>query len=132
MESNDNTGSAGNNRQASGKLAEALAASFLERQGLKILSRNYHCRGGEIDLICREGKALVFVEVRLRRNSAFGGAAASVTQTKQRRIVLAARHYLTTHSAGESDCRFDCILFDGLDSLTENRLEWLRDAFSAD
>jgi putative endonuclease len=121
----------GDGRASSGKRAEDLAARFLEQRGLHILIRNYRCRGGEIDLVCHAGKALVFVEVRLRRNSTYGGAGASITPTKQRRIILAAQHYLMTHSAGDSECRFDCILFDGPHALTENRIEWVRDAFSA-
>ena len=118
-----------NNDNTSGKQAEALAARFLERQGLQVLAQNVHCRGGEIDLVCRDKQVLVFVEVRLRRNANYGGAAASITPTKQARIILAARHYLSAHSATESDCRFDCVLMDGLD---EKRIEWVRDAFSAD
>lgn len=113
----------------SGRQAEALAAQFLVRQGLQVLTQNFRCRGGEIDLVCRDRKSLVFVEVRLRRNANYGGAAASITASKQARIILAARHYLSANAANESDCRFDCVLLDGLD---ENRIEWLRDAFSAD
>ena len=134
MKDNDTTSrpTGDTDRQASGQRAEDLAAHFLQQQGLCLLTRNYHCRGGEIDLVCRAEKVLVFVEVRLRGNAAYGGAAASITPTKQRRIILAAQHYLNTHSASDSDCRFDCILFDGPDSLAKNRLEWVRDAFSAD
>jgi putative endonuclease len=113
----------------SGKRAEDLAARFLERQGLVVLARNFRCRGGEIDLVCRDRKSLVFVEVRLRRNAAYGGAGASITASKQRRVILAARHYLATLSAADSDCRFDCLLLDGL---AENNIEWVRDAISAD
>lgn len=107
-------------------VAEDLAARFLERQGLRVLARNYRCRGGEVDLICRERRVLVFVEVRLRRNASYGGAAASITGRKQGRVVLAAQHYLAMHALGEADCRFDCILLDGL---SEAAIEWLRDAF---
>ena len=114
--------------QVAGKLAEDLAARFLEKRGLAVLARNFRCRGGEIDLVCREGGTLVFVEVRLRRNPRFGGAGASITAAKQRRIVLAARHYLAAHARPETDCRFDCIL---LDDTEGDRVEWLRDAFSA-
>ena len=110
-----------------GQLAEDRAARFLESRGLAVLTRNFHCRGGEIDLVCREGKSLVFVEVRLRRNAAFGGAGASITATKQRRLILAAQHYLAAHANADSDCRFDCILFDGS---AGNTVEWVRDAFS--
>ncbi|MDR2240220.1 MAG: YraN family protein [Zoogloeaceae bacterium] len=104
-----------------GDAAEARAADYLTRRGLKILTRNYRCRGGEIDLVCRDGAALVFVEVRLRAQRGFGGAAESITAAKQRRIALAARHYL----AGKPlpACRFDAVLLDGDD------IDWIRDAF---
>ena len=117
MDDNDTT-------TAAGRRAEDRAAVFLEKRGLRVLARNYRCRGGEIDLVCRDGRALVFVEVRLRRTQAFGGAAASITPAKQRRIILAAQHYLAGQP--ECDCRFDCVLIEG------ERLEWLKNAFSAD
>ena len=126
MSDNDNTSRTGDR---GGQQAEDLAARFLEKQKLRIVARNYRCRGGEIDLVCHDGKVLVFVEVRLRRNAAFGGAAASVTPTKQRRIILAAQHFLMSHSLANSDCRFDCVF---LDNISGNKLEWLRDAFAAD
>jgi len=109
---------------ATGVAAEALAARFLERQGLAIVDRNYRCRAGEIDLVARDGPTLVFVEVRLRQSEAFGGARASVDAAKRRRILRAAKHYL----AGRSDqpCRCDVVLLDRLDPA---RVEWLRDAF---
>lgn len=109
-----------------GAAAEALAACHLERHGLRVLARNVRCRGGEIDLVCRDAATLVFVEVRRRRSGSFGGAAASITASKQRRIILAARHYLATHGDADRPCRFDCVLLDG-DTIT-----WLRDAFCAD
>ncbi len=114
--------------KAIGDRAEDQSARFLESHGLKVLVRNFRCRGGEIDLICRDGKALVFVEVRLRRNACFGGAAASISQGKQRRIILAARHYLAANAKNDADCRFDCLLLDGN---PEHSIEWIRDAFSA-
>ena len=110
-----------------GAHAEALAATFLERHGLAVLERNFRVRGGEIDLICREGKALVFVEVRLRRRGDFGGAAASITASKRRRLVLAAQHYLMRQP--DAICRFDAVL---LESLDDAGIEWIRNAFSAD
>ena len=109
---------------ARGCEGEARAARYLECRGQRILERNFRVRGGEIDLICKDGKTLVFVEVRWRKRSDFGDAAASITPTKQRRIILAARHYLARH--GDCDCRFDCILIDG------DQIQWLRHAFSAD
>jgi putative endonuclease len=116
-----------NTRQAKGAAAEQLAADYLQCQGLRLIERNFRVRGGEIDLVCRDGKTTVFVEVRLRSRSDFGGAAASITATKQARLILAARHWLLRH--GETPCRFDCMLLDGLES---KNIEWLRDAFSAD
>lgn len=110
-----------------GHMAEALASRYLVRQGLSVVVRNFRVRGGEIDLVCRDGKTLVFVEVRLRSGNDFGGAAASITARKRGRIVLAARHYLAGRAA--PPCRFDCIL---LDSLEDSSIEWIKDAFTAD
>ena len=105
-----------------GAAAEALAAQFLQERGLDIIARNYRCRGGEIDIIARDGSTLVFVEVRLRSGNAYGGAAASITAGKRRRLTFAARQYLGRLKA-EPPCRFDAIL---LDALALERIEWLR------
>jgi putative endonuclease len=113
-------------KQRDGAAAEDLAAAFLARHGLAILERNYRCRGGEIDLVAREGTTLVFVEVRYRRSRAFGGAGASVDARKQARILLAARHYLA--GRGDVPCRCDVVALDALDP---GRIEWIRDAFGA-
>ncbi len=108
--------------QQHGAAAEQQAALFLQQRGLSILTRNYRCRGGEIDLIAQDGNTLIFVEVRARRNAHYGGAAASITRHKQQRLIQAARHYLM-HLPTEPICRFDAILIDG------DHLEWLRSAF---
>jgi putative endonuclease len=110
--------------QAKGAAGEEAAARYLSERGLRVIERNFRVRGGEIDLICRDGASVVFVEVRLRQRSDFGGAAASITAAKQAKIVMAARHWLARH--GEFPCRFDCVLLDG------EHIEWLRDAFTAD
>lgn len=107
----------------SGAAAETLAAEFLQARGLVVVKRNYRCRGGEIDLIVRDRDMLVFVEVRLRSSSAFGGARASITAAKRRRIKFAAGLFLSG-LAREPPCRFDAILLDGLDAA---RIEWLVD-----
>jgi putative endonuclease len=112
--------------QAAGAAAEALAEAFLLRRGLRVLERNWRVRGGEIDLICEDQGSLVFVEVRLRQRSDFGGAGASITAAKQRRLILAARHYLA--GKRERPCRFDAILLNGL---TDASIEWIRNAFEA-
>jgi putative endonuclease len=111
-------------KQLSGDAGEARAAEYLAGRGLRLIERNFRVKGGEIDLICRDGATTVFVEVRRRKNADFGGAAASITLTKQRRLILAARHWLLRH--GEVPCRFDAVLIDG------DKLEWLRAAFTAD
>ncbi|NMF87505.1 YraN family protein [Aromatoleum petrolei] len=117
--------------QARGKAGEELAERFLARRGLSPLARNVRCRGGEVDLVCLDRGTVVFVEVRLRSNPGFGGAAASITATKRRRVVLAARWWLA--GAGrrfaERPCRFDAVLMSALDEAT---VEWLRGAFDAD
>lgn len=106
--------------------AEALAASYLQARQVQIVARNYRCRGGEVDLIGLDGATLVFFEVRLRSRSDFGGAGASVTHHKQRRLILAAQHYLLGRAP--SPCRFDVIAMSALDVAG---VEWIRDAFSA-
>ena len=107
-----------------GEPAESLAAAFLEREGLRILERNYRCRMGEIDLVAQSGDTTVFVEVRARSSEAFGGAAGSITAAKRRRLVAAARHYLARQRS-ERACRFDVVLIRG----AEQRVEWLPGAF---
>ena len=111
-------------RQEKGAAGEAAAADYLMRRGLTVVERNFRVRGGEIDLICRERGTLVFVEVRARSRSDYGGAAASITAAKQARLILAARHWLVRH--GEQVCRFDCVL------IQAGEIEWLQDAFRAD
>jgi putative endonuclease len=114
-----------------GDAAEALALAHLSARGLTLVRRNYRvakgpsARGGELDLILRERDGtLVFVEVRTRRNASHGGAAASVSPTKQRTLVWAARHFLSTIDP-MPPCRFDVVAIDG------DRVEWLRAAFDA-
>ncbi len=109
-----------------GEAAEELAARFLAAQGLTILARNYRTRLGEVDIVAREGAVLVFLEVRLRSWAAWGGAAASVDSRKQRRIVAAARHYLSRLRA-EPPCRFDVLTLDG----PAGSPAWIRGAFEA-
>ncbi|MEM5431638.1 YraN family protein [Cupriavidus oxalaticus] len=112
--------------QARGMRAEDRALAHLRRQGLQPVVRNYRCKGGEIDLVMRAPDGtLVFVEVRQRSGRSFGGAAASVTPAKQRRVLLAAAHYLAT-LAQLPPCRFDVV------ALEPGRLDWLQHAFDLD
>lgn len=114
--------------QGRGRAGESLAEDFLRRRGLLVLDRNVRCRGGEVDLICLDRDTVAFVEVRLRSNARFGGAAASITPEKQRRIALAARWWLcgAGRRHAERPCRFDAVLMNALD---ENAIDWLRGAF---
>ena len=114
-------------RAASGARAEGLAAAFLAARGLVILERNFRCRRGEIDIIARDGDTLVFAEVRLRTRRDFGGAAASIGARKRARMTAAALFYLGRGSR-MPPCRFDAIL---LDSLDNDRIEWLKDIIGA-
>jgi putative endonuclease len=113
-----------------GKQAETLAGSYLARQGLLLVQRNYHSRHGEIDLVMTDGDRLVFVEVRYRRQSAFGSGAETVDRRKQARIIACARYYLQQHPAASArPCRFDVIGISG--SLKDPQFEWIADAFQA-
>ncbi len=107
-----------------GNAAEALAAIFLQQNGLKFVEKNFRCQHGEIDLIMRDAGTLVFIEVRLRSNQDFGGAAMSISSSKQQKLRRSAERYLQTH--GDCACRFDAILMSKVDL---GAIEWIRNAF---
>lgn len=107
-----------------GAAAEKIAATFLAQQGLKLVTSNFHCRYGEIDLIMQEGSTLVFVEVRLRTNPSFGSAAASITLKKQQKLIHTAQFYLQQHALN-MPCRFDAVLLGKADM---SQIEWVRNA----
>jgi putative endonuclease len=112
-----------------GQRLEALARRHLEQHGLRLLTRNFRCRGGELDLVMQDQDELVFVEVRGRRNDRFGSAAESVDRSKQQRLVLAAARYLQCNPPlASKPCRFDVVTLTGRaeDAL---RVDWIRDAF---
>jgi putative endonuclease len=111
-------------KQLQGQAGEDQALAYLERNGLRLLERNFRCKGGEIDLVMEEGATLVFVEVRKRAASAFGGAAASVGARKQARLIVAAQRYLQRYRL-PPPCRFDVVAIDGA------TLDWLRNAIDA-
>jgi putative endonuclease len=116
-----------------GRRGEDRAAAYLQAQGLELLSRNYRCRGGEIDLVMREGTVLVLVEVRSRTRADYGSAAASIGVRKQRRFVLAARHLLLTHpELRRLRSRFDVVAIDpGSEPGAPPVVTWIRNAFAA-
>ncbi len=108
---------------AVGAEQEIRARAFLESQGLRLVASNFRCRVGEIDLIMRDADTLVFVEVRFRASTRFGGALASVDIAKQRRLIATAGHFLQQRSLN-LPCRFDILAIGGGD-----RIDWIRDAF---
>ena len=122
-----------------GDAAESIALGYLVRAGLKRVDSNYRTPGrggGEIDLIMRTSDGtLVFVEVRQRSGQSHGGAGASISAVKQKRIIFAARHYLTRFKS-LPPCRFDVVLVQGgiVDSTRHEddaSIEWLQGAFDA-
>lgn len=113
------------NTKTQGKIAEDRACEFLQKQGVKLVEKNYNCRSGEIDLIMQDKQALVFVEVRYRNKNDYGTALDSVDQHKIKKLILAANHYISTHQV-DQPMRFDVIGFDA--SLKPN---WIKNAFSA-
>lgn len=104
------------------------ARRWLEGKGLHFIAANVRGRGGEIDLIMKDGEVIVFVEVRYRQSSRFGGAAASVTLAKQHKLLQTAHLWLARHNGSFDtvDCRFDVVAFTG------NAIEWLKNAFGED
>lgn len=116
-----------------GESFEEIAAQYLSRQGLKVLKRNYQCKGGEIDIIMHDRRYLIFVEVRYRAYNTYGSALESVTTTKQKRLIRAAKHYLTYQSNTEMPCRFDVIAIENRVQAENNQapydIHWIQNAF---
>ena len=116
--------------QKAGQFAENAALYFLRQQGHELIAHNVYCRRGEIDLITLHNRWLVFTEVRWRRHSNFGGAAASITAQKQQRIIAAARYFLCREPHWQQyHLRFDVMLFEGIPPTWQQR--WIQAAFNA-
>ncbi|MCW8470437.1 YraN family protein [Fluoribacter gormanii] len=112
-----------------GRIAEQKALAYLKKQGLEFITQNYNCRLGEIDLIMRDKEQLVFIEVRSRVSTQFGGGIASITYTKKQKILKAATYYLLEHQQYDQlALRFDVVSIDG----TSASINWIKDAFGAD
>lgn len=117
-------------KQASGRAAEALALSYLERHGLRLLTQNWLCRCGELDLVMLDGDTVVFVEVRYRAHAAWGGALESVDRRKQQKLIKAAQLFLQMQSRwAKQPCRFDVIAIDAAGQA--QNLNWIRNAFDS-
>ena len=116
-------------RQQSGQRAEQLAADFLRAAGCEIVARNYRRRLGELDIIARSGSVLVVAEVRTRASAAFGGAAASITRAKQRRVTRAAQQLLQQRvDLARFPVRFDVLVVSDPEGPSP-AVEWIKHAF---
>lgn len=116
--------------RAAGAVFEERACAALQRAGLKLLASNYTTRFGELDLVMLDRDMVVFVEVRHRIRAAHGSAAASVTVSKQQKLIRAATLWLAEHPRhAQRACRFDVVSYDGPDG--QARMDWLRSAFDA-
>ncbi len=109
---------------ASGQAAEQAALDYLIQQGLALAQRNFRCRHGEIDLIMRHQSVLVFVEVRKRTSALYGGAAASITASKQARLITAAQIYLQQYPHPPA-CRFDAV------AIEKEKIIWLQNVIDS-
>jgi putative endonuclease len=117
-------------RKAIGSRGEREAASYLRRKGYTILRRNYRCRRGEIDIIARKNRTVIFVEVKTGRNRSFGDPAEWVDRKKQRHLITAAQHYLQVCGRPDAHCRFDVISVLGTGDTV--RIRHIEDAFWVD
>ncbi|MDD1960179.1 YraN family protein [Pseudomonas sp. 39004] len=112
-----------------GQAAENQALEFLQGQGLKLLTRNWRCKGGELDLVMLDADTVVFVEVRYRLHASFGGALGSIDGRKQKRLVLAASLFLQKEPRWAAQpCRFDVVALQGSHH-AGRPLQWLKNAF---
>jgi putative endonuclease len=117
--------------KTTGQAAEEKACHYLLKQGLTLVARNYACKVGELDLIMRDGAALVFVEVRYRRYAYYGSGLESVTYTKQLKLINAAKHYLLYHKhLTLLNCRFDVVALTA--DVQDDSILWIRDAFQVE
>jgi len=96
-------------KQETGKLGEQLACKALEKNGYRILEKNYRCRQGEIDLVARQRDCIVFIEVRSKTGDSFGTPQESVTTVKKQRMLATALDYLSKHSSLPENWRIDFV-----------------------
>ncbi|GHG72406.1 UPF0102 protein [Alishewanella longhuensis] len=110
-----------------GKYYEQLALAYLQQQGLTLVTQNFSCKVGEIDLIMRQQQSWVFVEVKYRASNAYGGALAAVSRSKQQKVLRAVLYYQQLHRITQQPCRIDVLAIEGQAPYQYN---WLQNAFS--
>jgi putative endonuclease len=117
-------------RKEVGAMGEKLAADYLKKRGYKIIQRNFRCREGEIDIIAQKGDCLVFVEVRTKRNTAFGTPEESVTLSKREKLVSLANAYVQTYDKAPISWRIDVVAVELGPNNKVSRLEHIENAVS--
>ncbi|MBW5414232.1 YraN family protein [Pseudomonas sp. MAG002Y] len=116
----------------SGQAAEDQALAYLQKQGLKLVVRNWSRRSGELDLVMLDRDTVVFVEVRSRRHIAWGGAVESIDARKRQRLIATAQLFLQSESCwAKSPCRFDVVALSPAVGSTSSHLEWIKNAFDS-
>ncbi|MGB0938076.1 MAG: YraN family protein [Colwellia sp.] len=112
-----------------GQLTENIAIKHLQAQGLVLIAKNVHSRLGEIDIVMKQADTWVFVEVKYRKHSHFGGAISAISKSKQKKIKLCAAFYFQQHNLNEynTPCRFDVVALDG--PINQLEITWLENAF---
>jgi len=119
-------------RRVSGEHWEQSASAYLQQHGLHVLKSRYRCRFGELDLVCKDGRSLVVVEVRARSRTSYVGALESIDAAKRDKLVRATRHLLMTHPQWRNwPLRFDVVAIDAADTKSPD-VKWLRNAFDVE
>ncbi len=116
-----------NQHKAFGKAGEELAVRYLKKKGYKVLEQNYACPVGEIDIIARDKKAIVFVEVKTRRSISYGSAKLAITPHKKRKISMTALYYLKSNHQMDQDARFDVVTIQSTSGVQE--IDLIQNAF---
>ena len=115
------------NKRAVGGEKEEIAVNYLKENGVEIILRNFSGRNGEIDIIGDDGKTLVFIEVKYRKNSSMGSAEESISKSKMKKIYLTAVEYIRKNSSiAERNMRFDVIAING------EKINWIKNSFWGD
>ena len=115
--------------RSKGQETEDACCDYLKNKGLVLIERNFHCRHGEIDLIMKENKTIVFIEVRYRKNNDFGGALESITPSKQIKVKASAETYIQTHKISGA-VRIDFVAMTIAPNEDSDYLfDWIKNAF---